>query len=94
MGGFDHAFSIARDLEAMLGKAMLVYLYTDSKQLFDALTKGKQTTERRLMIEIMAARQAYRRFEIAAIGLVRGEDNPADGLSKVNDNGALQRLLV
>lgn len=92
MEGFNHAFSIARDLQTMLGRSMKVYTITDSKQLFDALTKGKHTTERRLMIDIMAARQAYRRFEIAAIELIRGADNPADGLSKVKDNGGAPKL--
>lgn len=94
MEGFDHVFSISRDHHLMLGSRAEVYMFTDFKQLFDALTKGKETTERRLMIEIMAARQAYRRFEIDGIGLVRGEDNPADGLSKVKDNGALRTLLT
>lgn len=46
------------------------------------------------MIGIMAARQAYRKLEIDAIGLVREEDNPADGLSRANNNGALQKQFV
>lgn len=93
MEGFDHEFSITRDLQAMLGRIVPAHMFIDSKQLFDALIKGKQTTERLLIIEIMAARQAYCRFEINAVGLLCGQDSPADGLSKVNDNGALQRLL-
>lgn len=59
MEGFDHAFSIARDLQSVLGCTVLVYVYTDFKQLFGALTKRKRTTERRLLVKIMAARQAY-----------------------------------
>ena len=32
------------------------------------------------MDEIMAAREAYNRFEISNVGLVSGSSNPADGL--------------
>lgn len=94
MEGFNHPFSFARDLQAVLGRIVLVYMYTDPKQLFDASTRGNQTTERRLMVEIMAVRQAYRRFETTAIRLVRGEDNQADELSKIKDKSALRRLFA
>lgn len=91
MEGFDNAFSISRDLEAMLGHDVLVHMYTDSKQRFDALTREKYTTERRLMTEIVAARQEYHRLEIAATGPNRREDNPANGFNNVEDNGALRK---
>lgn len=68
-------------------------MFTDSKQLFDALTRRKQTTEKRLMIDIASAREAYKKFEIQAVGLIRGDQNPADGLTKDHDNGALEILL-
>lgn len=90
---FDYAFMMMKDLNTMLGKVIPIFMFTDSKQLFDALTKGKRTTEKRLMIDILSARQSYKRFEISAIGLVTGLSNPADGLSKIGGNGALQKIL-
>lgn len=38
------------------------------------------------MMEIIAARQEYRHFVIAATGLVRRKDNPADKLGKFKDS--------
>lgn len=45
------------------------------------------------MIEIRSERQLYQLFEISSIGLVRSAENPADGVSKINHNGALHGLL-
>lgn len=93
MDAFDSVFALAADLEMVYGRKLEIYMYTDSKQLFDAMIKGKRTQEKRLMVDIMAARQSYRRFEITRVGLVKCVDNRADGLSKINDNVALDRLL-
>lgn len=41
----------------------------------------------------MAARQSYRSYDIECIGLIRGEHNPADCLTKPVGNGALRRLM-
>ena len=54
-------------------------MYTDSKQLFDVITRAAHTTEKRFMVEIMAARETYNRYEISNVGLVPGDSNPADG---------------
>lgn len=93
MDAFDSVFTLAADLELIYARKLHIYMFTDSKQLFDAMIKGKRTQEKRLMVDITAARQSYKRFEIHRVGLVRGTDNPADGLSKIKDNGALDRLL-
>lgn len=46
------------------------------------------------MIDALATREAYRRFVTRGIGLVSGEHNPADRLSKLKDNGTLQHLVL
>ena len=51
--GFDRSFVIRKDLEKMLNIKIPLHCYTDSKQLFDSITKGQQTTEKRLMIDIV-----------------------------------------
>lgn len=68
-------------------------MFTDSKQLFDAISEGKRTTERRLPIDIQAARDAYKSFEITTIGLISGTSNSVDALSKVGGNASLIGLM-
>ncbi|CDF36780.1 unnamed protein product [Chondrus crispus] len=82
--GFDRAFMLGHDLERMYDRKIPLYVLTDSKQVFDTITKASKTTERRLLIDIAAARQAYNRQEISNIGLVASEDMVADGLTKTN----------
>lgn len=86
MEGFDYSFSILKILEMLLSKKLSVFIYTDSKQLIRAMTKGNHTTKRRLIIKIMAAKQAYPKLKIAKLALASEHTNPADILSKVNDN--------
>lgn len=61
----------------------------DSKALFDVITSNRNTAERRLMIDIFAARQPNGRHETDNIGLVAGEDNIAHDLTKFDGNGKL-----
>jgi len=79
--GFNCAFMVRRDLERIYGKRIPIQMRTDSKQMFDVDTKGSKTAERRLMIDVAASRQSYKEFEISDVGLVRSENNVADGLS-------------
>lgn len=46
-----------------------------------------------MSIDITAALQSYRTYEISCIGFVRGSRNTADGLKKANNNGALRRII-
>lgn len=93
LSGFDATFAISADLRLVLGRELELVMFTDSKQLFDVLTRGKRTTERRLMVEIASARASYKVFEIHNVGLVRGSDIPADGVTKTKSIGALERLV-
>ena len=79
---FDQAYVTRHDLQVVLNTTIGLTMYTDSKQLFDVITKAAHTTEKSLMVEIMAAREAYNRHEISNVGLVSGDSNPADGLTK------------
>ena len=91
--GFDRAFMFRHDLERMYARKIPLYVLTDSKQVFDTITKASKTTERRLLIDIAAARQAYNRQEISNIGLVASEDMVADGLTKTNAGASLINVL-
>ncbi len=66
---------------------------TDSKSIFDTITKLSGVSEKRLMIDISALRQSYTKGEIANIGHVLSKFNIADGLTEKNKGNLLQMLL-
>lgn len=68
-------------------------MFTDSRQLFDVITRGKSPTERNLAVDLIAAREAYLRFEIDRVGLDRSEFNPTDEISKVKSYRCLTHLI-
>ena len=61
LAAFDHAFVIRLNLESVLEQPIRQMMFTDSKQLFDVTTKSSHTTEKRFMIEVTTAREAYDR---------------------------------
>ena len=91
--GFGNAFILRHDLQRMLGRKILLLMLTDSKALFDVITGSDYTTEKRLMVDLAAIREAYNDRTISIIGLIRSEHNPAAGLTKTGPNAAWQKLL-
>jgi transposase InsO family protein len=90
---FDASFAIKHDLESMLGQRIPLLILTDSRPLFDVLVCAKYTTEKRLMIDISAAREGFNRRDITNVCLIRSEHNVADAMTKFSSNNALNRLL-
>ncbi|OSX76619.1 hypothetical protein BU14_0183s0011 [Porphyra umbilicalis] len=90
---FDEAFVIRYDLERLYRRRIPLNMFTDSKQLFDVVTKASHPTEKRLLVDIAAARQAYNRQDLSNVGLVASENNIADALRKARGCGALDALL-
>ncbi len=68
-------------------------LYTDNRCLFDVISKGLKTAERRLMLDIAVSRQAFRSREISDIGFLRSHHNLADGFTKPMQQAALRTVL-
>lgn len=91
--GSDTAFLLQHNLEAILNQDIPTLMLVDSEQLFKTFTRAKKTTERRLMVDIAAAREAYHHSVISNIAPILSDYNPADGLTKVALNGALMRSL-
>ena len=91
--GFDCAYMLKDDLEGLYRKKIPIQMRTDSKQIFDMITKASSTSERRLMIDVSAARQAYNENEISNVGLVRSEHNIAEGLNKPKFCRSLDELM-
>ena len=90
----DAAITLARELENLLGRPVHLQLHTDSKCLFDVISKGSRTAEKRLMLDIAAAREAFRVEDITDICLVRSDDNIADGLTKTMSQAALRDVML
>ena len=88
-GLFDDAMAIRSQMEHALQQTVPMRLMTDLKSLFDIISKESRTSEKRIMLDIDATRQAYQRQEITNIGFVRSEHNLADGLTKEKKQGAL-----
>lgn len=92
--GFDRCFILRHDLELILQQQLNIYIFTDSKQVFDCITKSSPTTERRLMIDIHAAKDSYDSFEIANVALIRSDQNLADCLTKASSKDRLQTVMT
>jgi hypothetical protein len=83
------------DLQELLGMTMAMMILTDSEPLFNVITRECITTEKRLMLDLAAARESYRRREIDNIGLISSEHNIADALTKTQRcaNSALWHFM-
>ncbi len=51
-GAYDFAYGAEKDLEAILERKVHLTMFTDSKILFDVITKCSQTQEKHLMIDL------------------------------------------
>jgi hypothetical protein len=91
--GLDAGYILKMELERMLGSPMPLLMLTDSQALFDVISKNLRTTERRLELDILAARKAYAAREMNNILLIDSSVNPADGLTKLKPNDALILLM-
>ncbi|KAM4055441.1 cwf18 domain containing protein [Hirsutella rhossiliensis] len=93
--GFDLAFVIKQTVNTIAQRLDLkqipLVICTDSYSLYECLVKLGTTTEKRLMIDIMALRQAYESRDIAEIRWVNGADNPADAMTKASQTAPSRR---
>lgn len=90
----DEAFTLRFGLEQLYGCHIPLTLFTDSKQLFDVVTRASHPTEKRLLIDVAAVREAYNRQDLSNVALVASKHNMADGLTKPKPCDALERFLT
>ena len=90
---FDSAFTLLSELRLLTGTPLELDLLTDSKCLFDIISKGSRTSEKRLMLDVAAARKGFETKDISNIGLVPSAYNIADGLTKPMQQAAIRNLL-
>ncbi len=90
---FDVGYTLATELSSLLGRKVPLILLTDSKSLFDVISKGSRTSEKRMMLDIAAARERYRRRDIFNIGFVRSSKNLVYGLTKPMNQASFLSVL-
>jgi hypothetical protein len=90
---FDAAYSLKHDLQSILQRKIPITIFTDSLSLFDVLTKATVPREKRLMIDLMAIKCAYKNGELETIAFIRTQHNPADVLTKVMNPTVLTNIL-
>lgn len=81
----DASILIQHELKILTSRPFPITLLTDSKSLFDVISKGSDTSEKILMVDISATRQAYDQEVIDGLGWIRRDFNIADSMTKVND---------
>jgi hypothetical protein len=81
--GFDMTMALKSTINAILGREIPTIVCTDSKSLFECITKLGTTQEKRLMIDILCLREAYERREITEFRWIAGDSNPADSMTKL-----------
>ncbi len=55
---FDVGYTLAAELSSLLEKKVPLILLTDNKSLLDVISNGTCTSEKRMMLDIAAAREA------------------------------------
>jgi hypothetical protein len=96
--GVDIALAISSTIDMIMEQLNLpkvpIVVCTNSQSLYDCLVKLGTTKEKRLMIDIMAMREAYKRSELMDIQWINGRDNPADAMTKAGCNTAMEKLIT
>lgn len=91
--GFDVSSTIRLAINDVFGRIVPLHVYTDSRSLFDCLSKVSRTAEKRLLIDLSMLRQSYERREITEAFWIPTKQNPADGFTKPKPCDALHKML-
>lgn len=78
----DVAYVLQQDFGLILKSKIPLSLFTDPRQIFGVTTCASHATDRRLMINIAAALEAFKNFKIKNIGFIGNIANHVDGLTK------------
>lgn len=90
---FDDDFVIHSQLEQAKQCSLPMQLLTDSKFLFDTIRKGSRLSEKRIILDMHAARQVYKTKENSNIRFVVSSENIDCGLTKDKMQKVLFELL-
>jgi hypothetical protein len=95
LAGFDNSVLVAEMVSGMLGRRVNIEAMTDSKTVFDTVTRLSSTLEKRLQIDAYALQEAHQKGELTALYWIMSEENVADPLTKSpwKENSALRTLM-
>ena len=89
----NYAYCMKFDVEKIVDQKIGIRMFTDSKSLFDKITKSSDTTEKRLMIDIKAKGEEYDLFQISDIGFIRSHNHPVDIFMKMAELTLLPHIV-
>lgn len=90
---FYISIALSQDLRIAMSKPISVQLLKDSKSLFDVISKGSRTSEKRTMVYRSTAREGFNNGLISDIGFVRRSDNVANGRKLHETNRTANRHI-
>lgn len=95
---FDLEFIIKQTLATVYKKIdlakILLVLYINLYLLYQSHVQLGITTERQLIIDIMALWSSYKGKEIDKTRWICDKDNPVNAMTKASPNSALERLIT
>ena len=91
--GFDIAYLVKTTLDLILNKDVPLVICTDSKSLYNCLVKLGITQEKRLIIDIICIKEAYKQREIAQVKWINSKSNPINSITKSKPTNALKNLI-
>ena len=89
----DYCQILAHDLQLITCNRYPLHLMTDSKSIFDTITRLSSISEKGLLIDVSALWESYTSGEIQNIGHVLSDCNLADALTKKTRSPVLNQLL-
>lgn len=90
----DVGIVLRHDLRAILRSDLPLRVLTDSSSLLSVVVHSTKATEKRLMIDHGAAREAFECKDVSKIGCILRELNLADGLTKAKPSSPLYNLML
>lgn len=89
---FNAAITLTKELGTVTLKAVPVQIRTDSKLLFDIISAGSTTSEKRLMSDIALTRKGFKDKRVPDIGFVRATQSAADRRTGSTSQGLLRQV--
>lgn len=90
--GYNYGVSLSSLYNSMKINLPL-YLFTNSKIIFDTITASKRLQELRLMNDISEIRRAYKSNEITNVAWIKSAQNIADNLTRFHGNDILVNTM-
>jgi hypothetical protein len=95
--GVNMAVAIGITINKFVAKlgapSVSIVIYTNFLSLYECLVKLGTIKEKRLIIDIMAIRQAYERQKVRNIRWINNKNNPADAITKGTPNHAFKKFI-